>query len=124
MGSDPVDWASGVVVVDTRTGIGPVDIYDCSPPVMQVSERCVMAEEMDPTIQSQMNQNFVKFNSELDAAAQRRNNAAAFISEQSQMQFMLQQQLVGAKAAGQLDRDALAKSRLDAAAVGTPAAVK
>ena len=124
MASDPIDWASGIVIVDTRTGISPVDIFECSPPVVNMKERRTVPQEMDPTIANQMSQNFVNFNRQMDEAAQRRNNAAGFITEQSQYQFMLQQQLVGAKAAGQLDRDSLAKSRLDAASVATPAVVK
>jgi hypothetical protein len=83
-----------------------------------------MAGEIDPVIAKQMEQNFTNFHARLNEQAQRHNSTAGFINDQAQMQFMLQQQLVGAKAAGQLDRDALAKSRLDASAVTVPAAVK
>lgn len=68
---------------------------------------------MDPVIAAQMNQNFANFNQELNRAAVRHQDTAEFVSEQSKNQFLLSQQLVGAKAAGQLDRDALAKGVLD-----------
>lgn len=77
---------------------------------------------MDPTIQMQMNQNFVNFNRRMDEAGQRHNDTAEFISEQSKLEFMNSSKLIGAKAAGQLDRDSLAKSRLDVASVSGPAA--
>ena len=84
-------------------------------------------EEMaatDPTIDKAMDQNFVNNNRRMDEAGQRHVSSSAFIDQQAQLGFMLTQQLVGAKAAGQLDRDSLAKSRLDAAAVGSPVVVK
>jgi hypothetical protein len=79
---------------------------------------------MDPTIEKTMDQNFVNNNRRMDEAGQRHVSSAAFIDQQAQMSFMLSQQLVSAKAAGQLDRDSLAKSRLDAAAVGNPVVLK
>ena len=79
---------------------------------------------MDPTIEKTMDQNFVNNNRRMDEAGQRHVSSAAFIDQQAQMSFMLSQQLVSAKAAGQLDRDSLAKSRLDAAAVGSPVVLK
>ena len=79
---------------------------------------------MDTTIEKTMDQNFVNNNRRMDEAGQRHVSSAAFIDQQAQMSFMLSQQLVSAKAAGQLDRDSLAKSRLDAAAVGSPVVLK
>lgn len=78
----------------------------------------------DPTIDKAMDQNFVNNNRRMDEAGQRHVSSSAFIDQQAQLGFMLTQQLVGAKAAGQLDRDSLAKSRLDAAAVGNPVVLK
>lgn len=76
---------------------------------------------MDDTIASQMQQNFANFNQELNRSAVRHQDTAEHVSEESKHIFMLGQQLVGAKAAGQLDRDSLAKSILDArSAAGQP----
>lgn len=86
-------------------------------------ESCVMAGEIDPTISKQMDQNFSTFNSQLNSGAIRANNTADFLSEQAKSGFLLERQLVGAKAAGQLDRDSLAKSRLDVASVAGPSGV-
>ena len=55
------------------------------------------------------------------AAAVRHNNAANAIHDSSLLTHQSTQQLVGAKAAGQLDRDSIAKSILDGrAAAGQP----
>lgn len=81
---------------------------------------CTMAG----TLETILDQNFANNNRRLDEAGQRHVSSAAFIDQQAQLGFMLTQQLVGAKAAGQLDRDSLAKSRLDAAAVGNPVVLK
>lgn len=78
---------------------------------------------VDPTIAKQMDQNFVNFGAQLNSSAIRHNSTAEFISEQSKSGYLLERQLVGAKAAGQLDRDALAKSRLDVASVDGPKVV-
>ena len=120
MSSDGVDWENGITIIDTRYGANPCHVTD--PPLPTGDEE--MAGEMDPTTNTILQQNFVNFNRRMDEQAQRHNATAGFINDQSQMQFMLQQQLVGAKAAGQLDRDSLAKSRLDQASVVVPAAVK
>ncbi len=121
MASDGVDWENSVFIIDTRMAT-PADCLNFkSPPI--APEEPKMPGEVDPTIAKQMDQNFANFNARLNEAAHRHNSGAEFINQQAQMQFMLQQQLVGAKAAGQLDRDSLAKSRLDAAAVGMPAKV-
>lgn len=79
---------------------------------------------MAGTLETILDQNFANNNRRLDEAGQRHVSSAAFIDQQAQLGFMLTQQLVGAKAAGQLDRDSLAKSRLDAAAVGNPVVLK
>lgn len=83
-----------------------------------------MAAQIDATTEKIIDQNFVSNNRRMDEAGQRHVSSAAFIDQQAQMSFMLSQQLFQAKAAGQLDRDSLAKSRLDAAAVGFPANIK
>lgn len=76
---------------------------------------------MDEAIKKQMDQNFANFNQELNRSAVRHQDTAEFLTEQSKNQFLLAQQLVGAKAAGQLDRDSLSKSILDnRAAAGQP----
>lgn len=95
-----------------------------SPDDLTQTESTTMAGDMDPVICKTMDQNFVNNNRRMDEAGQRHVSSAAFIDQQAQMSFMLSQQLVSAKAAGQLDRDSLAKSRLDAAAVGSPVVVK
>lgn len=96
-----------------------------------------MAEgSMDPTIKQAMDQGFAATMGSLQqgfqgsmaalqqgfqAGAVRHNNASNFISEQMQLTHGLSTQLVGAKAAGQLDRDSLAKGVLDArSAAGQP----
>lgn len=73
-------------------------------------------DPMDETIKHQMDQNFANFNQELNRSAVRHQDTAEFVSEQSKSSFLLSQQLVGSKAAGQLDRDSLAKSILDSRA--------
>lgn len=78
-----------------------------------INGETTMPREIDPTIANQMDQNFANFNQELNRSAMRHQDTAEFVSEQSKAQFLLSQQLVGAKAAGQLDRDALAKGVLD-----------
>lgn len=94
------------------------------PDALTQTESTKMPGEMDPVIAKTMDQNFVNNNRRMDEAGQRHVSSAAFIDQQAQMSFMLSQQLVSAKAAGQLDRDSLAKSRLDAAAVGSPVVLK
>jgi hypothetical protein len=71
-------------------------------------ENCV-----DPTIAKAMDQAFA--NNHSDSLTTR-----SFISEHSKLGFMNERQLISAKAAGQLDRDSLAKSRLDVASVNGP----
>ena len=82
--------------------------------------RIIMAQELDPVIALQMNQGFVNFNNQLNSAAIRSNNTAEFLSEQAKAGYLLSSSLVGAKAATNLERDALAKSRLDVASVSGP----
>lgn len=69
---------------------------------------------VDPTIAKAMDQAFA--NNHSDSLTTR-----SFISEHSKLGFMNERQLISAKAAGQLDRDSLAKSRLDVASVSGPA---
>lgn len=71
-------------------------------------ENCV-----DPTIAKAMDQAFANNHSES-------LTTRSFISEHSKLGFMNERQLISAKAAGQLDRDSLAKSRLDVGSVSGP----
>lgn len=68
---------------------------------------------MDEVIAKQMDQSFAKFHAQFDANAVRHNDTAEFITEQTKTSFLLERQLIGAKAAGQLDRDSLAKTKMD-----------
>lgn len=70
---------------------------------------------VDPTIAKAMDQAFANNHNES-------LTTRSFISEHSKLGFMNERQLISAKAAGQLDRDSLAKSRLDVASVHGPAA--
>ena len=81
--------------------------------------------EIDATIKQAMDQDFAAGQAALrqgfGAGAVRRNDGANFVTEAGQNQHLLAQQLIGAKAAGQLDRDALSKGILDArSAAGQP----
>lgn len=85
----------------------------------------IMADGIDPTIAKAMDQDFASTSAVVRngfaAGAVRRNDDANFVTAAAQNQHLLAQQLIGAKAAGQLDRDALSKGILDArAAAGQP----
>jgi len=85
----------------------------------QESEGALVSKEncdccVDPTIAKAMDQAFANNHSES-------LTTRSFISEHSKLGFMNERQLISAKAAGQLDRDSLAKSRLDVASVSGPA---
>lgn len=85
----------------------------------------IMAEGMDPTIKQAMDQDFAANMGALrqgfSAGAVRRNDDANYVTTSTQLTHQLSTQLVGAKAAGQLDRDSLSKSVLDArSAAGQP----
>lgn len=103
------------------SGDGVLDV-DVSVPVEEVE---IMANEVDATIRLAMDQQFAGAQAALQsgftAGAVRSNNGANFISETTQLVHQSAMQLVGAKAAGQLDRDALSKGILDArSAAGQP----
>lgn len=123
MTNESVDWATGLFIVDTHGSV-PGSVSVVTPPDSTSVKRSeIMSGDVDPVIEKMMDQNFVNGNRRMDEAGQRHVASAAFIDQQAQMGFMLSQQLFAAKAAGQLDRDSLAKSRLDAAAVGVKPAV-
>lgn len=77
-----------------------------------------MAEDIDATIAHLSDQDFAQsmgaMRNGFGAGAVRRNDDANFVTSAAQTAHLLGQQLVGAKAAGQLDRDSLAKGVLDA----------
>jgi len=93
--------------------------------VLVTCEEKVMAAEIDATIRLSMDQQFAGSQSALQngfaAGAVRTNNSANFVTETTQLMHQSSMQLVGAKAAGQLDRDSLSKGILDARnAAGQP----
>lgn len=77
-----------------------------------------MATDMDATIKALSDQSYAGTMSIIQngfaAGSVRRNDDANFVTAAAQTAHLLGQQLVGAKAAGQLDRDSLAKGVLDA----------
>ncbi len=78
---------------------------------------------MDPTIATVLNQAFAQTAQNFAQAGARHNTDATQISTDAARQYLLTQQLVGAKAAGQLDRDALSFGILQArSAQGQPQA--
>lgn len=100
------------------SGDGVLDVL-----VVPSQEKKKMA--IDETIRLAMDQNFAGTQASLQAGfgagAVRGNNSAEFVSTTTQLVHQSAMQLVGAKAAGQLDRDSLSKSILDnRAAAGQP----
>lgn len=76
---------------------------------------------MDPTVATVLNQAFANTAQSFAQAGARHNTDATQISSDASRLFQLTAQLVGAKAAGQLDRDALSFGILQArAAQGQP----
>lgn len=77
--------------------------------------------DMDPTVATVLNQGFAQTSQGFQQAGMRHNTDATQISTDAARLYLLTQQLVGAKAAGQLDRDALSFGILQArAAQGQP----
>lgn len=72
-----------------------------------------MAQEIDATIRLAMDQGFAGAHQSLVQAGVRHNNDMNFVTATVQLQHELNRQLVGAKAAGNLDMDRLAKATLD-----------
>lgn len=76
---------------------------------------------IDPTIRLQMDQNFAKFNTQLDAVGIRSQDSAAFVKAQSETQFLNESRLVGAVAAQNLNKDGLSSQILQSrSAAGQP----
>jgi len=76
---------------------------------------------MDPTIKAVLEQGFAERSDLVRQSGLRANNAAAFIQERAQENFLLSAQLVGAAAAGRLEKNALADAIMqNRAAAGQP----
>ena len=80
-----------------------------------------MANELDATIGKAMDQNFANVSAMFGQAAGRHVSDAAQLSTDAGRMFQLQAQLVGAAAAGRLDRNTLASDILQQrSAAGQP----
>jgi hypothetical protein len=77
--------------------------------------------EVDPTVKKVLDEGFAERSELIRQTAIRGNAAATFIQEQSQSQFLESSRLVGALAAGRLEKNALADAILQQrSAAGQP----
>lgn len=80
-----------------------------------------MACDVDATVEKVLDQGFAERSELIRQTAMRGNSAATFIQEQGQLGFLNESRLVGALAAGRLEKNALADSILQQrAAAGQP----
>ncbi len=76
---------------------------------------------VDATVEKIIDQGFAERSELIRQTAMRSNNSATFIQEQSQQGFLNESRLVGALAAGRLEKNALADSILQMrASAGQP----
>jgi hypothetical protein len=76
-----------------------------------------MAESVDATVSRVMDQGFAERSELIRQTGIRLNNSATFLQEQAQMGFLNESRLVGALAAGRLEKNALASEILQNRAV-------
>lgn len=80
-----------------------------------------MAAEIDATVRKVLDEGFAERSELIRQTAMRSNASAAFVQEQAQMGFLNESRLVGALAAGRLEKNALASEILqNRAAAGQP----
>jgi len=80
-----------------------------------------MAGTVDATVEKVLDQGFAERSELIRQAAIRGNSAATFTQEQAQLGFLNESRLVGALAAGRLEKNALADGILQQrAAAGQP----
>jgi len=76
---------------------------------------------IDPTVSRIVDQGFAERSELIRQTGIRGNNAATFVQEQAQMGFLNESRLVGALAAGRIDKNSMADSIMqNRAAAGQP----